>query len=123
MPVLPVKIRLCVTRKPNGAVELCLGGLLAGTVAIPNLTRAGLARYNSFQGPYLSGKPAIDRRLAGRIHILTWVVSGKNRSGQMRQNHYRASEQADGTTFYWAIAFAGLLTIFTGKTGLPSLAR
>ena len=45
-PVLPVKIfiRLCVTGKQNGVVELCLGGLRADTVAaIPNLTRAGLA--------------------------------------------------------------------------------
>ena len=44
-PVLPVQIfkRLCVTGKQNGAVELCLGGLLAGTVAaIPNLTRGVL---------------------------------------------------------------------------------
>ena len=74
-------------------VELCLGGLLAGTVAaIPNLTRAGLAQYNSFQGSYLSGKPAIiDRRLARQIHDLPWILSGKKRSGQVRQNHYRAS--------------------------------
>ena len=37
------------TIKQNGAVELCLSGLLAGSVAaIPDLTRAGLARYNSF---------------------------------------------------------------------------
>ena len=35
--------------------------------------------------PYLSGKSAIDRRLARRIRILTWVVSGKNRSGQVLQ--------------------------------------
>ena len=57
----PVYAKLCVTDKRNGAVELCLGSLLAGTVAaIENMTRAGLARYNSFREPYLSGKPAID---------------------------------------------------------------
>ena len=51
---------MCVTGKPNGAVELYLGGLLAGTVeATPNLSRAGLARYKSFEGPYLTGKHAI----------------------------------------------------------------
>ena len=83
MPVLPVKIfiRLCVTGKRNGTLELCLSGLLAGTEAtISNLTRAFLARYNSFQGTYLSGKPAIDRRLARRIRILTTDISSKNRS-------------------------------------------
>ena len=61
-PVFPMKIfiRLYGSRKRKGAAELCLGGLLAGTVAaIPNLTRAGFARYNSFQRPYSSGKPAI----------------------------------------------------------------
>ena len=50
-PVLPVKIfiTLCITGKRNGVLELCLGGLLAGTVAaIQNLSRAGLARYNPF---------------------------------------------------------------------------
>ena len=65
--------------------------LLGGTVAaIPNLTGVGLARYNSFQGPHLSGKYAIYRRLARRTHILTLVVSGKNRSAQVRQNYYTA---------------------------------
>ena len=29
----------------------------------------------------------------------------------------------DETRFYWAIAFAGLLTIFTGKNSLSDLAR
>ena len=117
--VLPVKIfvRLCLTDKRNGAVELCLGGLLAGiAAATPNLTRAGIARYNSFQGPYLSGKPVIDGRLVRRIDILTRVVSGKNRSGPVRQNCYRASQQAHETRFYWTIEIAGLLTIFTCKT-------
>ena len=53
-----------VTGKRSGPVKPCLGGLLAGTVApIPNLTRAGFVGYSSFQGPYLSGKSAIDRRL------------------------------------------------------------
>ena len=80
-------IRLCVTGKRNGAVELSLCGLLARTVAaISNLTRADLPRCNSFQGPYLSGKPVKDRRLASRIHLLTWVVSGKKRSGLVRQS-------------------------------------
>ena len=51
----------------------------------------GLARYNPFQGNDLSGKPAMDRKLARSIHVLTWVVSGNTRSGQVRKNHYRAS--------------------------------
>ena len=53
-----------VTGKQN-APENPQKSLLAGTVAaIPNLIRAGFARNNAFQKPYLSGKPAIDRRLA-----------------------------------------------------------
>ena len=96
---MKIFIRLCVTGKRNGAVELCLGGLLAGiAAATPNLTRAGIARYNSFQGPYSSGKPYIDGRLARQIHTLTWV-------------HW-ATWQADETRFYWTIAFDSLLGIF-----------
>ena len=65
------------TKSPS---KTLLGSLIVSTAAaIPNLTRAGLTRYNPFQGAYLSDKPAIDRRLAKRIHILLSVVSGKNR--------------------------------------------
>ena len=80
------------TGKRNGTVEYCLVGLLAtSAVVLPHQTGAVLARYNPGQDVYSPVKPAIYSRLARRIYILTWAVSGKNRSGLVRQNYYRAS--------------------------------
>ena len=92
MPVLPVKIfiKLYVTGKRNGLVEPWLSGLLGGTVAaIPNVR--GLCSIQPLPRNVFIWQACLYRRLARRIHILTWVVSCKNRSGQVRQKHYRVN--------------------------------
>ena len=85
----------------------------------PNLTRAGLARYNSFQGSYLSGKPAIDPRVARQIHILTWVVSGRNRSGSNAAKPLQGQLERRRDKLLPSHCVCRSF----GKTGLPYLAR